>query len=257
EKEFYEKHGVAADWVGHPIFDEMPEELPQEQMKTNLGFNPEKKLLALMPGSRSKVFSRLAPIILKAAELVAQKTENLELAIPLADSISPELMASFIAQAPLSLKNKLKVIPNLSREILKAADVAIVASGTSSVEAAIIGTPTVVTYKVSPLSWAVGRKLVSVPYASIANLVAGREIIPEFLQEKATPENIALAASTLLSNPAAHTAMKNDLAMVRTKLGPLGASARVVEIISQELNAVREKTDVAPLSLLVPEGVAP
>jgi lipid-A-disaccharide synthase len=238
EKKFYEDHGVGADWVGHPILDELPERAPREEMKTRLGFDPRKKLLALMPGSRLRVVERLAPLILEAANLILRPAEDVELVLPRADSVSPEFLERFTAAAPPAVRGRLRVIGGLSREILAAADAAIAASGTSSVEAAILGLPHVVAYRVSPLSWFLGRLLVSVPYASIANLTAGREIVPEFLQGRATAENIAAAARPLLDGGPVRDRLTAELAAVSLQLGQPGASGRVVDIIAEELAAV-------------------
>lgn len=235
EKDFYEKHGLSADWVGHPILDELPPLAPRPEMKAALGFDPERPLLALMPGSRRTVVERLAPVILGAAGLLAHEKPGLQLALPRADSISADFLGRFVSAAPSNVRDNLRIIPGRSREILAASDVAMMASGTSSVEALFLGTPMAVTYKVSPLSWFIGRKLVSVPFVSIANLVAGREVLPELLQERATPEHLAAALRPLLNGGPVRDTMLADLREVREKLGPPGASGRVVDIVLEEI----------------------
>lgn len=234
EKKFYEERGVTADWVGHPTLDELPPPTPQGELKASLGFEADQRLLSIMPGSRKKVVERLAPGFLKAADLLLDKDSRLNLALPLADSIEPGFLKSFINEAPLRVRERLRVIPGRSREILAASDLALVASGTSSVEATFLGTPTVVGYRASGLSWFLGRKLIKVPYASIANILAGREIFPEFLQEKFTPENLAGAAWPLLAGGVARAKMIEDLNSVKSLLGTSGASERVVDIIAEE-----------------------
>lgn len=236
EKKFYEERGVAADWVGHPVLDELPPPAPQDQLKAELGFEPGRRLLAIMPGSRRKVAERLAPGLLAAADLLLDKDFNLQLVLPRADSIEPEFLERFVGQAPPRVRERLRIIPGRSREILAASDLALVASGTSSVEATFLGTPMVVVYRAGGLSWFLGRKLIKVPYASIANLVAGRDIVPEFLQEKFTPENVAQAAWPLLAGGFARARMIEELAGVRDKLGRPGASGRVADIIAEELD---------------------
>lgn len=235
EKKFYEERGVSADWVGHPILDELPPAVPPDEVKRAMGFNPTKRLLALLPGSRRKVLERLAPAMLGAAGLLLERDPELQLALPRADSIDPDFLQRFLDQAPAPVRERLKVFSRSSHEVLTGADLALLASGTSSVEATFLGTPQVVTYRASRLSWFLGRRLISVPYASIANLVAGREVVPELLQERSTAENMAATAWPLLAGGVARARMIDDLGQVRARLGRPGASERVVEIIAEEL----------------------
>lgn len=235
EKKFYKDRGVSADWVGHPILDELPPACPPDEIKRNLGFNPARRVLALLPGSRRKVLERLAPPMLGAAGLLLERDPDLQLALPRADSVDPEFLQNLLDQAPAGVKERLRVFSRKSHEILTGADLALLASGTSSVEATFLGTPQVVAYRTSRLSWFLSRRLISVPYVSIANLVAGREVVPELLQERSTAENMAAAAWPLLAGGVARARMIDDLGQVRARLGRPGASDRVVDIIAEEL----------------------
>lgn len=237
EKKYYEDRGVSADWVGHPILDELPPACTPDEAKIALGFNPAKRLMAILPGSRRKVLTRLAPAMLGAAGLLLEKDPELQLALSRADSIEPEFLKNFVDRAPGLVRERLKIFSRQSHEVLAAADLALLASGTSSVEATFLGTPQVVTYQASRLSWFLGRRLISVPYASIANLVAGREVVPELLQECSTAENMAAVAWPLLAGGVARARMVDDLSQVRARLGGPGASGRVIDIIAQELAA--------------------
>jgi lipid-A-disaccharide synthase len=235
EKRFYEERGLSADWVGHPIADELPPFSPRDQVKAELGFDPARRLLTLMPGSRRQVVKRLAPIFFQAADQLLDQDPQLNLLLPRADSISQDFLDGFLREAPARVRAGLTVVSSRSPQALAAADLAIVASGTSSVEAAFLGTPMLVAYRVSALSWRLGRLLIGVPYVSIANLVAGREIVPELLQERATAENLAEAAWPLLAGGPARAGMADALKRVRARLGGPGASGRVVDIIAEEL----------------------
>ena len=235
EKKFYEERGVSADWVGHPILDELPPSADRASFKSGLGFDPQRRLLALMPGSRRKVLERLAPDFFKAAELLLTEFPDLDLALPRADSISEDFLNAFIAGASVRVRERLRIFYQKSHQVLGAADLALVASGTSSVEGTFLGTPMVVAYKASEISWKLGRMMISVPFASIANLVAGRELIPELLQDKATAVNMAATCRPLLTEGPARAQMIRDLEEVRARLGGPGASGRVLNIISQEL----------------------
>jgi lipid-A-disaccharide synthase len=133
------------------------------------------------------------------------------------------------------VSRRLLVLPGRSRELLAAADLALVASGTASTEAMFLGTPHMVAYKCHPLSWAIARRLVKIPFVSMTNLVAGRAVVTELLQDQATAENLADRAWTLLADPAYAARARADMAEVRSALGSAGASARVADILAEEL----------------------
>ena len=231
EKKFYEERGLSADWVGHPIFDTLEDQADQKQLKISFGLNPEEKLIALLPGSRKSVARRLAPIIFQAASLMAKEDPNLNFIVAQADSLDADFFKADLAA--LNFAKKPQLIKGRSRQILAAADLALLASGTSSVEASILGTPHLVTYQTSALSWLLAKILVKVKYASIANILMGRELIPEYLQGQARPENLARKAQIILTDS---RAMKDGLTLVRQALGGPGASEKVLKIINEEIN---------------------
>lgn len=235
EKKFYEERGVTADWVGCPVLDELPPPAAPAEAKAALGLAPNQPLLALFPGSRRAMAARLAPAILGAAEILAGENPALQFVLPRAASLPAGVLDSCLAQASPGLKANLRVTQGRSREALAAADAALVVSGTSSVEALFLGTPMVVTYKVSPLSWRLAKALVRVPFVSIGNLVMGRQAIPELLQAEATPGNLASAVRPLLSDTPIRARMERDLAEARSLLGGPGASGRVVDILAEEM----------------------
>ena len=231
EKKFYEERGLSADWVGHPIFDTL-EELPgQMQLKTSFGLNSEEKLVALLPGSRKSVARRLAPIIFQAAAIMAKENPKLNFIVAQADGLDAEIFQEQLRT--LKFTKEPQLLKGRSRQILAAADLALLASGTSSVEASILGTPHLVTYQTSNLSWLLAKILVKVKYASIANILMGRELIPEYLQSRARPEDLARKAQSLLAD---NSSMKEGLKLVRQALGGPGASEKVLKIINEEIN---------------------
>lgn len=231
EAEFYRRHGLEAEFVGHPLLDRLNELPPKAEGKKALGFDPERPLLLLMPGSRQAEISRLTPIMLQAADILLNDRPGLELALALADSLKAASLQPYLETGPARVTERLKITPGASHRLLNAADAVILASGTATLEAALCGAPMVVTYKLSPLTWFMARRLVKVPHVAMANLIAGREIVPELLQNDATPEKLAAKAAPLLSDTPERRRMTADLEEVKTKLGRPGASERVARIV--------------------------
>ncbi|MDR2354460.1 MAG: lipid-A-disaccharide synthase [Deltaproteobacteria bacterium] len=233
ELDFYRSHGVTADLVGHPLLDEI--QLPEPlKIKEDLGYSKDTHLLALLPGSRPGVFARLAPTLLEAVRLLLLEHPNLEVALPRAHSLPPAMVENAIDSLAPDIKAKIRVFAGRSQEILKAATLALLVSGTAAVEATLLGTPMVVTYKAGFFSFKLAKLMVKTPYVSIPNLLAKREIVPELLQKSANPKNIQKALNTYLTGPP-RSKMLENLAQARASLGGPGASFRVLEIIFEEI----------------------
>jgi lipid-A-disaccharide synthase len=237
EAKFYQDRNVSADLVGHPLFDEMPLSLSKETARENLGLDKMAPVLAVLPGSRKKVAARLAGPMLDAVNLLLDKFPELIPVIPRPDTLPADILKGLTDLASPRVKDKLKVFEGRSHEILKAADAALLASGTSTVEGAILGTPMVVTYKISALSWYLAKLLVGVPFVSIANLLVNREIVPELLQDRANGADLAKELADLICDSPRRQNMVKDLSEASTLLGGPGASARVLSVILEELKA--------------------
>jgi lipid-A-disaccharide synthase len=232
EKDFYEKRGVTADLVGHPLLDTLNiNPLRRDAARLELDLDPVAPLLAILPGSRASLFRRLAPPMLAAAGELLADNPSLQLALPRAQSLDPELLAGLVAQAPESVQKKLKIFPGQSQKVLAAADAAVLASGTATVEGALLGVPMVVTYKTSFLTYALARLLAKVPYIAIANLLMGRAIVPELIQGLATGPLMAQHLKPFLTPGPARERTLADLRTATAKLGGPGASENVVRII--------------------------
>ncbi|MDR2388014.1 MAG: lipid-A-disaccharide synthase [Deltaproteobacteria bacterium] len=237
EERFFQDHGVTADLVGHPLFDEMPLALSKEKARENLGLDQKAPLLAVLPGSRKKVASRLAGPMLEAVDLLLEKFPELVALIPRPATLPVEILKGLIDLASPRVKEKIKIFEGRSHEILKAADAALLASGTSTVEGAILGTPMVVTYKISALSWYLAKLLVQVPFVSIANLLVNREIVPELLQNRAKGPDLAQELVELIFDSPRRQVMIKDLNEAARLLGGPGASGRVLSVIMEEIEA--------------------
>ncbi|MDR1297368.1 MAG: lipid-A-disaccharide synthase [Deltaproteobacteria bacterium] len=243
EEEFFRSRGLSADWVGHPLFDELPLGMTGAEARQNLGLDPDAPVLALFPGSRAKVLARLARPMLGAAALLVDALPGLRVVVARAPTVSPEKMDDYLRDVPRKLQSALTVAPARAHEVLLSATAALLASGTSTAEGAILGTPMVVTYRVSALSWFLARRLVKVPFVSVANLAAGREVVPELLQDAGTPENMAAALRLLLADGPARRGMVSGLREARAKLGSPGAAGRVLDVILQAAGSPRARAN--------------
>ena len=232
EEEFYRKHLIHADYVGHPLLDIVSPTMTKEEFLGTMGLLKDKTTIALLPGSRIQEIEKILPVMLGAARI-----------------ISEERPAQFvIAKSPLvqiDIYNKLmngtkglniKIAEAKTYDCLNIADFALVASGTATLETAIMQKPFLVIYKMNILNYLLYRPQVKIPYIAMVNIVAGNKIIPEFVQFKATASRIAKATLRLLDNPSKLEEMKSRLSKVNSLLGKPGASSRAARIIVDFLN---------------------
>ena len=238
EADFYREQGVAVSYVGHPFRETLP---PLPDRRTFLGghnLDPEALTIALLPGSRAGEIERHLPIMLKAASLIHQAIPQTQFILPLASTAPPGLVEAMVSGEesvgagfkPASTALRLIIIPGQAYQALGAAHAAVVASGTATVEAALAATPAVIVYRVSPLTFAVGRRLVRVEHVGMANLLAGERIFPELIQDEFTPERLAHEVLSLIQDPGRMTAVRRGLATVIRRLGGPGASRRAAEV---------------------------
>lgn len=229
EVEVYEKAGVPVTFVGHPLVDSEPSEINRGEARRRLGVGTQGRLLALLPGSRRGEVSRLLPVQLAAAALLRASRPDLTTVIPVASTVPEGLVESAVREAGAA--GWARPVQGLFHEALDAADAAIVASGTATLQAGYRGTPMAVVYRMSPATAWLGRRLVRVSNIALVNLVARRTVVPELIQEACTPETIANAIAPLLDDPTAAQRMRAELAEVRTLLGAPGAFDRAARLV--------------------------
>lgn len=223
EEKLYRDAGVPVAFVGHPLLDAL-KQVDREGLRKELraGSGP---LVGLLPGSRAKQFASLFPILLKAAGRIAGEVPGVRFVVACARGINPKAALDRRAKAPAPFE----VVWDRTPEVLGSADLVITASGTATLEAALYGVPMIVTYKVSNLSALTLGPLIRVKNYALVNIVAGREIMPEYYQFRAKPELIAKEAVSILTDSARRESMRRELAEVRRKLGEPGASRRAAE----------------------------
>jgi lipid-A-disaccharide synthase len=227
EVPIYQAAGVDVEWVGHPLLDIVKPTLPREEALQRFGLDPGQKTIALLPGSRKEEVVRLLPPMLTSALLLRRAIPELQFVIPLAPGISESTLSPWMRNASIPIK----MIKGFAYDVMNLSELIITASGTATLEAAILGKPMVILYKVSSLSYWVGRALVRVNHIGLVNLVAGKEIARELLQEEVHPERIADEALRLLRDSVLYQRTIESLREVRQSLGEPGASHRAARIV--------------------------
>jgi lipid-A-disaccharide synthase len=226
EETFYRDAGVAVDFVGHPLVDDVRSAMSRAEFDTRHGLDPGQPIVALLPGSRPTEVRHNLPPILAACHLLAGGRPY-QFVLAVAPGLAPAQLAEHARR-----EVAVHLVEGATYDALAAADVAIVSSGTATVEAAILGTPMVVVYRVSGTTAFFARRLMLAPFFAMPNLIGGRRVVPELIQEEFTPGCVAEEVERLVASPAARAQMKRDLAEVRSKLGPGGAIERAAEIIA-------------------------
>ena len=227
EQDFYRKFGMAVDFVGHPLLDSVQTTQTREDFLQSLGIASESTVIGILPGSRKREIAGMLPVFLAAAKLMQEQLVKPVFVLPLAPTLTEDdLLANGLADAGVEVR----VVRENRYELMAACKAVMAASGTVSLELAILNVPMVISYRVSPLTYFLGRRLIKVQYASLVNLVAGREVAPELLQHEAVPEKIARATVRLVADQAKRANLLAGLAEVRQKLGGAGASAKAARL---------------------------
>jgi lipid-A-disaccharide synthase len=231
EEQFFAREGVNATYIGHPLASLVKPALTKDAFFRKHGLDLTRPLIAVLPGSRRGESARHLPALMEAAERLAQDTpgEPLNLLLPASATTGAAFFRQRLGQSPI------RVIEGESWDAMAHADLALAASGTVTVEAALLGTPMVTFYKVTAASWAMGKMLVNVPFYSMVNLIAGRAVVPELMQGQMTGERIAQEARRLLTDPVAREQMQAGLAEVREKLSGGGNAPQRAAAIIQEI----------------------
>lgn len=225
----YQEAGVPVEFVGHPVLDVLPE-FDRDAARQGLAADGE-TLVGLLPGSRDAEVRRHLPVLLGAAQRIRARRPGTRFALPVAGTIPPGGIAEAVRASGLSVE----VLPGEAYRVMAAADLLLVASGTATLEAACYGAPMVVLYRLSALSHAIARRLVrGVSHISLPNIIAGREIVRELIQDEATPAAVAAAGLDLLENEVTRAAQRAALLEVRSRLGEAGAGVRAARAVLRE-----------------------
>src|SRR6266568_4863953 len=229
EEEIYRRAGIPVEYVGHPLVDTVEASLTREAFFAQAGLDPDTPTVALLPGSREIEVSLILPTQLRAAEQLA-RARPIQFVIAVAPTLDPGRLESEILKDN-GKRTAIRTVTGATYEALRHSDVAVVASGTATVEAALLERPMVVVYRVAPLTGFFARFMVSVPHYSMVNLLAGKAVVPELIQSDFTAENVSAEVGSLLDRPEAREAMTTELHALKSHLGPGGAIERAADAV--------------------------
>ncbi|WP_244151826.1 lipid-A-disaccharide synthase [Malonomonas rubra] len=236
EPEIYRPFGLQADYVGNPLLDEFVANEPEGTLRSQLNVSARDKIVGIFPGSRQSEIKYIFPTLLETARKLAELKPQVKFLLPVAPSLSFEYFDREIAASGLPVT----VVNENIYEVAAACDAVLTVSGTVTLQIALAGTPMVILYKVSPLSYEIGRRLINVDHVGLPNIVAGKTVVRELLQNDATPERLCRETIRILDDAAYRQDLLDGLSLVQKKMGEPGCSERVARIVA-ELVAQRGK----------------
>ena len=233
EAELYQREGIPVEFVGHPLVDLIDVRVPRDEFLRAHGLEAIAATVALLPGSRPNELRATVPVLAAAMPLIARQVPDVQFVVARAPHLPDALLDSFRRPAamPAGAAARIAVVEGRTDDVLHAADAVVTASGTATVQAALHEKPMVIVYRLSPLTYRLGRRFVRVSTFGMANLIAGRAVVPELIQEAFTPARVAEETIRFLIDPAAAGEARRALSAVRAKLGAPGASGRAADAI--------------------------
>ncbi len=219
EKAFYERYQVAAAFVGHPLANQLPLDNPMQQARQQLNLDPQKQYIALLPGSRRGEVERLAPLVFSAAQQLHTKYPQIEFLVPAINEARKQQITQILMNYPADFTHQVKVMDNtgteskIGRLVMGASNIIALASGTATLEAMLLHRPMVTFYKLNWLTYRIARFLVKIPYYSLPNIIAGKKVIEELIQQDATPERLAAELERLMDIEIAQIQVMQHISM--------------------------------------------
>ena len=229
EEAIYRRAGIPVQYVGHPLVDLVQPRLTREQFFNEIGLEPATATVALLPGSRAKEVSHILPTMLEVAHRLAL-ARKAQFVVAVAPTLDTQWMEKALLERSTG-QATVRAATHLTHDALHHCDVAIVASGTATLEAALCERPMVVVYRVSPLTWLLGRALVNVPFYSMVNILAGKQVVPELIQSDFTAAKVAGQVEYLLDHSQACEEIAQELRALKGRLGPGGAVGRAADAV--------------------------
>lgn len=229
EKSFYDKHDVAADFVGHPLADDTPTDLDSHELRRQLGIDTP-LLLAVLPGSRHSEVSRLGPVFAAACARLATTYADIQFVTPMVNDKLKDIFAAHLEDA--GIRERFLLTDGGAQTAMAASDLILLAAGTATLQAALLRKPMVAAYRFAPLTYAIAKvfKLVNLPFFSLPNLLTDKPLVPEYLQSAANPEALATALAELIESPDKRAAIAAEFSVLRDELAQ-GANQRAAAAV--------------------------
>lgn len=231
ETRYYEEKNIPVSYVGHPSVDKVHPQYSITEAKTRFNLNSDQPVVGLLPGSRGNEILRMMPVMLEAAEKIAKQIPHVQFILPQADSVSNETLQPYL-QASLT---KIIVIKNQPYDVIQCCDAVMTTSGTATVEIALLTVPMVIAYKLSAITYMLGRLLVKTEFIGLPNIIAGKSIIKELIQDQATTDNLATEICKILTDKNYAQTMRQNLNEVKKLLGQGGGSRNMAELAAKML----------------------
>ena len=230
EEKFYRDAGVDCAYVGHPLLDEVKDAPDRKTLADRLGLDPDRPVLGLLPGSRHKEISFHLPVMLESYRILKARIPELQAVIPVANTLKADDFKGYLAGS-----EEVKLVEGDTAGVMGLMDAGIVASGTATLQTGLYGKPMVIIYKLSPLTYRLGRLLIKVKHIGLVNLVADEEVVPELIQDDASPERISSLIHMMFCDKAYYAGLADKLSGVRERLGGPGASMRAAKEVIELL----------------------
>ncbi len=233
EKGVYADTSLDTEVVGHPLLEHVVTSEDRATLRKEWRLSPDKQIVALLPGSREKEIKRILPVMLEACARMRAEMRDLEFVLSQAPNLDEKIFKEILRVIPLPIKT----VGGRSYDVVEASDFALVTSGTATLETALLLKPFFILYKAGWVTYNLAKRLIQIPYIGLVNVIAGKTIIPEFLQNEARPETIAHEALFLLREPAAREKVVGDLKKIKGRLGKPGASHRAAQALIRFLGS--------------------
>ena len=226
EVETYREKGFEANYVGHPLLDMVKTNSSKQDSRKKNGLAEDKITIGILPGSRMSEIKKLMPELVRATQILKREIPDAQFVLPLADTLDETIITEYISGADVQIK----IISGHTYDVITCCDLVLVASGTATLETALLGVPMIVIYKISALSYFIGKLIIDVKNISLVNIIAGKTVVPELIQSEASGAQIAAEALSILKNRNKRQEMINRLQSIRSRLGEPGAARRAAQI---------------------------
>ncbi len=236
EEEIYRKASVPVQFVGHPLVDTVRASKSKEDFCRDHQLDPRRPIVALLPGSRRKEVQYILPTLCKTADLIAIQKPDTQFVLPIAPGLERRLLENMIRARPIT------VVTGETYNAIRYSRAAIVASGTATLETALLGTPEVIVYRISRATWLLGKFLLKVRLFGIVNIILGEEVVPELFQDKMTPEEVSKITLALMDDVWLQSRIRGNYEKLRRQLGEGNVAERVADEISSAINSERLQT---------------